>query len=299
MGIPAVKTEDLGKSFGATRALASLSMEVAEGEVVGFLGPNGAGKTTTLRLLIGSIRPTTGRAEIFGLDARTEAVLAHRKLSYLAGDTNLWPSLTGGETLNLLERLSGRVDRNYRDDLIERFDLDPSKKVRTYSKGNRQKVALIASLMARSDLLILDEPTSGLDPLLEREFRNCIVEAKRNGQSVLLSSHILSEVEALCDRVGMLNHGRLIDFTSLKEMRQLTSRSVDVTFESTPPDLSRIPGVASIEFLGNSVHFAFRGRIAELLDLLAGFQPESLLIREPSLEELFLDLYDDSPAERG
>ena len=296
---PAVRTEDLGKSYGRTQALVGLSMEVAKGEVVGFLGPNGAGKTTTLRLLIGSIKPTTGKAEIFGLDARSDAVLAHRRLSYLAGECNLWPSLTGAETRSLLEQLAGRTDRRYRDELVERFALDPSKKVRTYSKGNKQKVALIAALMARSDLLILDEPTSGLDPLLEREFRNCIFEAKENGQSVLLSSHMLSEVEALCDRVGMLNRGRLIDFTSLKEMRQLTSRNVEVTFNSTPPDLSKVQGVGSVGVSGNSAHFTFRGRTAELLDLLANYHPESLLIREPSLEELFLELYDDSSVGKG
>ena len=199
----AIRAERLGKNFGDVVALAPLDLEVAAGEVVGYLGPNGAGKTTTLRLLLGFLRPTSGKAEIFGLDVHRDTVAAHRRIGYVAGETSLWPSLTGAETLHLLGRVQGSVDLAYRDELIERFAFDPSKKVRSYSKGNRQKLGLIAGLMSRADLLLLDEPTSGLDPLMEREFRRCVLEAKQAGQTVFLSSHILSEVEALCDRVAI------------------------------------------------------------------------------------------------
>jgi ABC-2 type transport system ATP-binding protein len=200
----AIRAERLSKRFGNVQALAPLGLDVTAGEVLGYLGPNGAGKTTTIRLLLGLLRPTSGRAEIFGLDATRETVAAHRRLAYVAGETSLWPSLTGAETLHLLGQVQGRVDLAYRDELIERFQFDPSRKVRSYSKGNRQKLALIAGLMSRADLLLLDEPTSGLDPLMEREFRRCVEQAKAAGQTVFLSSHILAEVEALCDRVAIL-----------------------------------------------------------------------------------------------
>ena len=200
----AIRTEDLSKAFGQTRALISLNLEVPEGEVFGYLGPNGAGKTTTIRLLLGLIRATSGRAEIFGVDCQADPVEAHRRVAYVPGEVSLWPSLTGTETLHLLGRVQGHVDIAYRDLLLERFEFDPSKKVRAYSKGNRQKLILIAGLMTRADLLLLDEPTAGLDPLMERTFRECVTDARDRGQTVFLSSHILSEVEALCDRVAIL-----------------------------------------------------------------------------------------------
>ncbi|HEU4354719.1 MAG TPA: ABC transporter ATP-binding protein, partial [Actinomycetota bacterium] len=196
----AIATENLSKSFGSTQALVDLNLEVPTGEVIGYLGPNGAGKTTTIRLLLGLIRATRGRAEIFGVDCQEDPVLAHRRVAYVPGEASLWPSLTGEETLHLLGRVQGTVDTAYRDQLIERFELDPTKKVRAYSKGNRQKLILIAGLMTRADLLLLDEPTSGLDPLMERAFRECVAESRERGQTIFLSSHILSEVEALCDR---------------------------------------------------------------------------------------------------
>src|SRR5215831_2578346 len=216
---PAIRTEGLSKRFGSTDALIDLDLTVPRGEVIGYLGPNGAGKTTTIRLLLGLIRATAGRAEIFGVDAQSIPVEAHRRVAYVPGEANLWPSLTGTETLHLLGRVQGREDPAYRDQLIERFEFDPSKKVRTYSKGNRQKLILIAGLMGRADLLLLDEPTSGLDPLMERTFRVCVAEARDRGQTVFLSSHILSEVEALCDRVAILRSGRLAEVGKLAEMR--------------------------------------------------------------------------------
>ncbi len=287
----AIRTTLLCKRYGSVDALKDLDLEVAPGEVVGYLGPNGAGKTTTIRLLLGLIRPTGGRAEIFGFDCQREPVEAHRRLAYVAGEASLWPSLTGAETLHLLARVQGHIDIAYRDELIARFELDPSKKVRAYSKGNRQKLILIAALMARPDLLVLDEPTSGLDPLMEQAFRHCIHEAKERGQTVFLSSHILSEVEALCDRVGILRAGRLVEMGTLAEMRHLSSLTVEATFDGSVPDLTRVPGVSSIQVEGRVVRCQVRGTIEPLLKVVAAAGVHELLSREPSLEELFLAHY--------
>ena len=291
MSTPAIRTEGLTKRYGDVDALCDLDLEIAEGEVVGYLGPNGAGKTTTIRLLLGLARPTAGRAEIFGLDCQRRTVDAHRRLAYVPGEANLWPSLTGAETLHLLGRVQGRVDTAYRDELVGRFDLDPSKKVRAYSKGNRQKVLLIAALMTRPDLLLLDEPTSGLDPLMEQAFRHCIQEARKVGQTVFLSSHILSEVEALCDRVGILRLGRLVEIGTLEEMRHLSSLTVEAVFDSAPPDLAGVPGVKRAVVDGRHVHLEVQGSIEPLVDAMAGTGVRGLLSREPSLEELFLAHY--------
>jgi ABC-2 type transport system ATP-binding protein len=288
----AIRTEGLTKRYGDVAALDHLDLEVAQGEVVGYLGPNGAGKTTTIRLLLGLISPSEGRGEIFGLDCQRQPVEAHRRLAFVAGEANLWPSLTGAETLRLLGRAWGsRVDEAYRDELVARFDLDPAKKVRAYSKGNRQKVILIAALMTRADLLVLDEPTSGLDPLMEQAFRGCIREARDRGQTVFLSSHILSEVEALCDRVGILRQGKLVELGTLAEMRHLAALTVEATFEAAVPDLSRVPGVSSVQADGRVVRCQVRGPVAPLLKVLAAADVTELLSREPSLEELFLAQY--------
>jgi len=287
----AIRTEGLTKRYGAVTALSDLNLEIGEGQVVGYLGPNGAGKTTTIRLLLGLIQPTAGRGEIFGLDCRRRAVEAHRRLAYVAGEASLWPSLTGAETLHLLGQVQGRVDDAYRQELITRFDLDPSKKVRAYSKGNRQKVVLIAALMGRPDLLVLDEPTSGLDPIMEQAFRHCIHEAKERGQTVFLSSHILSEVEALCDQVGILRDGRLVEMGSLADMRHLSALTVQASFEGAVPDLSGIPGVSSVHADGRVVHCHVRGSVAPLLTVLAASGVSQMLSREPSLEELFFAIY--------
>jgi ABC-2 type transport system ATP-binding protein len=291
-----VRTEGLSKRYGSVDALEDLDLELAEGDVLGYLGPNGAGKTTTIRLLLGLIRPTSGRAEIFGLDCRRRPVEAHRRLAYVPGEANLWPGLTGIETLHLLGRVQGQVDEAYRDTLIARFELDADKKVRAYSRGNRQKVLLIGALMCRPDLLILDEPTSGLDPLMEQAFRDCVREAKERGQTVFLSSHILSEVEALCDRVAILRAGRLVETGTLAEMRHLSAVTVEATFGGAVPDLSVVPGVSSVRVEGRVVHLEVSGSIKPLLKVLAVSDVSEFLSREPSLEELFLGLYGDRGA---
>ncbi len=291
MSQSAIHCEGLSKRYGTVAALTDLDLDVAEGEVLGYLGPNGAGKTTTIRLLLGLIRPTAGRADIFGMDCQQETVQAHRRLAYVPGEANLWPTLTGAETLHLLGRVQGGVDERYRDELVSLFELDTSKKVRAYSKGNRQKVILIAALMCRPPLLVLDEPTSGLDPLMEQAFRRCVQEAKRHGQTVFLSSHILSEVESLCDRVAILRQGRLVETGTLAEMRHLSSITVEATFDGPVPDLARVPGVTSVHADGQVVQLHVSGPMEPLLKVLAGSQVSQLFSREPSLEELFLALY--------
>jgi ABC-2 type transport system ATP-binding protein len=293
MTTPAIRAERLTKRYGEVSALDRLDLEVAAGEVLGYLGPNGAGKTTTIRLILGLIRPNGGRASVFGLDSQREMVAAHRRLSYVPGEANLWPSLTGAETLHLLGRVYGRVDDAYREELIGRFDLDPTKKVRAYSKGNRQKLILIAALMTRSDLLVLDEPTSGLDPLMEQAFRQCVHEAKERNQTVFLSSHLLSEVEALCDRVAILRAGVLVDLGTLSQMRHLSASTVEATFEGPVPDLGGVPGVSGVTVDGHRVRCQIQGPIEPLLKVLAAFSVRELQSRAPSLEELFLAHYGD------
>ncbi len=286
-----IETRGLSKRYDDKFALQTLNLRVQDGEVLGYLGPNGAGKTTTIRLLLGLIAPTIGSATIFGLDCQTEIPAIHERLAYVPGDVNLWPSLSGLETLALLGRMHGRVDEAYRDQLIERFDFDPSKRVRNYSKGNRQKVSLIAALMTRAELLILDEPTSGLDPLMEKVFRDCILEAKQNGQTVFLSSHILSEVEALCDRVAILRGGELLEQGTLAELRHLSAVNVEATFDGAPPDVSAVPGVVSWAIEGHRLRCEVNGSMTELLAVLAAARARELLSTKPSLEELFLSHY--------
>jgi polyether ionophore transport system ATP-binding protein len=298
MGI-AIRTEKLSKTFGSTEALVDLDLEVPSGEIIGYLGPNGAGKTTTIRLLLGLIRVTRGRAEIFGVDCQADPVRAHRRTAYVPGEASLWPSLTGTETLYLLGRVHGSVDTGYRDQLIERFELDPSKKVRAYSKGNRQKLILIAGLMTQADLLLLDEPTSGLDPLMEQAFRDCMKESRQRGQTVLLSSHILAEVEALVDRVAILRAGRLVEVGSLAEMRHLSALHVEAELDGSVPDLSIIPGVRAVEVDGNRIRCQVTGPIEPLLTVLARVGVRHLVSKEPSLEELFLAHYGTEGGSHG
>jgi ABC-2 type transport system ATP-binding protein len=289
--VPAIRTTGLTKTYGSFVALHPLDLEVAQGEVLGYLGPNGAGKTTTIRCLLGLARASTGDAEIFGVDAQRHPVEAHRRLAYVPGEANLWPRLTGEETLHLLASVHGSVDEAYRDDLVDLFQLDTAKRVRAYSKGNRQKVLLVAALCSRAELLILDEPTTGLDPLMEQAFRDCIGEARRRGQAVFLSSHILSEVEALSDRVAILRSGRLVEVGTLAQMRHLAALSIDATFDSAPPDLGRVPGVHDVRVEGNRLRCQVTGSVEPLLGVLAAAGVHQLLSREPSLEELFLAHY--------
>jgi ABC-2 type transport system ATP-binding protein len=293
--MPAVTARGLTKHYGDTLALDSLDLTIEPGEVYGYLGPNGAGKTTTIRLLLGLHRPSSGQAAIFGMDAWSDAVAAHRRCAYVAGEPFLWPSLTSAETFEYLARLHGSSDVAYRNDLIGRFKVEPDKKVRALSKGNRQKIQLVAAFASRADLLILDEPTSGLDPLKEQTFRDCVTEARRRGQAVFLSSHILSEVEALSDRVAILRAGELVEVGTLAEMRHLSALSVDATFDTAPPDLSRIPGVTAVDVEGNHVRCQVIGSVEPLLGVFAASGVHQLLSREPSLEELFLAHYGREP----
>jgi ABC-2 type transport system ATP-binding protein len=290
----AIRTERLTKRYGGTLALDALDLEVAPGEVYGYLGPNGAGKTTTIRLLLGLHRPTAGRAALFGVDAWADPVAAHRRVAYVAGEPFLWPGLTGAETLAFLARVRGGVDEAYREVLVDRFQLEGAKKVRALSKGNRQKVQLVAAFATRADLLILDEPTSGLDPLMEVAFRDTVAEAKARGQTVFLSSHILSEVEALCDRVGILRDGRLIEQGTLDELRHLSAHTVEVTFAGAPPELAELEGVHVVRAGANALRCEVHGTIGPLIAALADHDVVALTSREPSLEEIFLHHYDTS-----
>jgi len=290
----AIHTEALTKRYGSTLALDSLNLTIEQGEVYGYLGPNGAGKTTTIRLLLGLHRPTSGSAALFGVDGWRDPVEAHRRVAYVAGEPFLWPALTGAETLTYLARLHGRVDTAYRDLLVERFKFDTSKKVRALSKGNRQKVQLVAAFGTRADLLVLDEPTSGLDPLMELAFRETVNEAKERGQTVFLSSHILSEVEAVCDRVGILREGRLVDQGTLTDLRHLRTQTIEVTFDGPPPVLSNLPGVETTAEGASTLRFEVTGDLHPLLTALAGEAVVSLVSHVPSLEEIFLHHYDGS-----
>ena len=287
-----IRAEDLTKRYGETLALDGLDLSIEPGEVYGYLGPNGAGKTTTIRLLLGIHRPTRGRAELFGIDAWADPVEAHRRAAYVSGEPFLWPGMTGAETIEFLARLHGGTDRAYRDELVQRFELDTKKKVRALSKGNRQKVQLVAALATRADLLVLDEPTSGLDPLMEMAFRECVREAKERGQAVFLSSHILSEVEALCDRVGILREGRLVDQGTLAELRHLSTQTVEVTFSDRMPQLPPLPGVQVNQAGPNALRFEVSGSVGPVINALAGHPVTALVSREPSLEEIFMHHYD-------
>jgi ABC-2 type transport system ATP-binding protein len=288
----AITTAALTKRYGETLALDRLDLQVEPGEVYGYLGPNGAGKTTTIRLLLGLHRPSSGRAALFGVDSWGHPVEAHRRVAYVAGEPFLWPSLTSEETFEFLARLRGGTDVAYRNELIDRFQLDAKKKIRALSKGNRQKVQLVAALSTRADLLILDEPTAGLDPLMGLAFRECAREAKRRGQAIFLSSHIMSEVEEVCDRVGLLRDGRLIDEGTLAELRHLRAQTVEVTFAGPVPELP-VRSTLRVEREGeNALRIEVAGgSIGLVIDALAGHEITSLTSREPSLEEIFLHHY--------
>ncbi len=291
MGVAALRTENLSKRYGRLLAVDDLTLEVAAGEVFGFLGPNGAGKSTTIRMVLGLARPTTGRAWIFDHDA-ADVAAAHRLLAHVPADVALWPRMTGAEVLDLLGRIGPGVDTGYRDELIERFALDVTKPAGTYSTGNRQMIALVAAFATRAPLLVLDEPTSGLDPLMELEFRRAVGAARANGQTVFLSSHQLAEIEAVCDRVGILRAGKLVEVASVAALRGPHRTEVAATFTGTPPDLTGIVDDAGLHHDGPAtVRFTLNGSPAAALRALADADVATIAVREPSLEEIFLAYY--------
>ena len=289
-----VRTEQLSKRYGHTVALDELDLEIEAGEVFGYLGPNGAGKSTTIGLLLGLIRPSSGRAQIFGLDAWRDAPAIHRRLAYVPSEANLWPSLTGAEALRFLGEIHGSVDTAFRTELVDRFELTLDKKVRAYSHGNRQKVLLIAAFASRADLMLLDEPTTGLDPLMEQVFRDCVIEARDRGQTVLLSSHVLSEVEAVCDRVAMLRAGRIIEIGHLEALRSLVALRVHAELVADVPDLSDVTGVSNVVVDGRTLDCDVSGSMQPLISVLARAGVEHFTTREVSLEELFVSHYGNS-----
>jgi ABC-2 type transport system ATP-binding protein len=295
-----IRVAGLTKTFGRTRALDGLDLSVRAGEVHGFLGPNGAGKSTTIRILLGLIRATGGSAELLGGDPWRDAVGLHRRLAYVPGDVVLWPSLTGGETVDLLGRLHGGLDKRRRDELLERFDLDPTKKGRAYSKGNRQKVALVAAFASsRAELFLLDEPTSGLDPLMEAVFRECVTEERTKGRTMLLSSHILAEVEALCDRVSIIRDGRNVETGTLGELRHLSRVSITAETVRQVSGLADVPGVHDLVAEGTRLHAQVDpSALDEVLRRLSDVGVRSLTSRPPTLEELFLRHYGNGEREQ-
>lgn len=297
---PVISCAELVKTFGPTRALDGLDLEIRSGEVHGFLGPNGSGKTVTMRVILGLLRPDSGTVRLFDGDPWADAVDLHRRLAYVPGDTNLWPNLTGGEIIDVLASLRGGIDPGRRAELIERFDLDPRKKARTYSKGNRQKVALVAALASDAELLVLDEPTAGLDPLMEAVFQDCILDAKAEGRTVMLSSHILAEVEKLCDRVTIIRRGRTVQSGTLTELRHLTRTTIDAETRGSADGLSALAGVHDLQVDDGRVRFDVDGEhLDDVIEHLATLGVVSLTSQPPTLEELFLRHYGEELAEAG
>ncbi|RKR86356.1 ABC-2 type transport system ATP-binding protein [Micromonospora pisi] len=293
----AISVSGLVKTFGRSRALDGLDLEVDAGEVHGFLGPNGAGKSTTIRVLLGLLRADAGQVSLLGGDPWRDAVTLHRRLAYVPGDVNLWPNLTGGEAIDLFGALRGGLDKRRRDELVERFQLDPSKRARTYSKGNRQKVAVIAAFASDVELYILDEPTSGLDPLMEAVFQDCVRDVTRRGRTVLLSSHIFSEVEALCGRVSIIRQGRTVETGTLSELRHLTRTTISVETARPVTGLSDLPGVHEVEVETTRARFDVdTAELDHVLRHLSQFEVRTLTSAPPSLEALFLRHYGDELA---
>jgi ABC-2 type transport system ATP-binding protein len=291
----AIEIRGLTKNFGSVRALDRFDMRVHEGEVHGFLGPNGAGKSTTIRALLGLLRADSGEVRLLGGDPWHDAVELHRDIAYVPGDVTLWPSLTGGETIDLLARIRGGADTARRAELIERFDLDPTKKARAYSKGNRQKVSLISAFSSNARLLLLDEPSTGLDPLMENVFQQCVREARDRGATVLLSSHILAETEALCQRVTIIRAGRTVESGTLESMRHLSRTSIEAEMLRDPGDLAWIRGVDDVSFDGHTFRAQVDGdSLAEVVKVLGDAGVRGLVSRPPTLEELFMRHYDVS-----
>ena len=298
----AIEVSNLTKSFGSVRALDGLDLTVAEGEVHGFLGPNGAGKSTTIRILLGLMRSDSGTVRLLGGDPWSDAVTLHRDIAYVPGDVTLWPTLTGGETIDMLARMRGGIDEQRRTELIERFSLDPTKKARTYSKGNRQKVSLVSAFSSHARLLLLDEPSSGLDPLMENVFQQCVGEARDRGTTVLLSSHILAEIEALCERVTIIRAGKTVESGTLESMRHLSRTSIKAELIGDPGDLEQemrhIKGTEDVSVDGHTVRAQVDGAsLAEVIKVLGDAGVRALVSQPPTLEELFLRHYDTGESE--
>ncbi|MFG3707059.1 ATP-binding cassette domain-containing protein [Micromonospora sp. NPDC047670] len=295
--MPVISIDNLVKTFGSVRALDGLDLRVEAGEVHGFLGPNGSGKSTTIRILLGLLRRDAGDVRVFDADPWREAVALHRRLAYVPGDVNLWPNLSGGEAIDLFGELRGGLDRRRRAALLERFDLDPTRKCRTYSKGNRQKVAIVAAFASNVEFYVLDEPTSGLDPLMEAVFQDEVRQLKRDGATVLLSSHVLAEVEALCDRVSIIREGRTVESGTLTELRHLTRTAVTVETARPATGLADLPGVHEVREVDGRTHLEVEpAHLDELLGHLVRFGVRALTSAPPTLEELFLRHYGDERA---
>jgi ABC-2 type transport system ATP-binding protein len=294
-----IETQKLTKSYGPHRGIVDVDLTVNEGEAFGFLGPNGAGKTTTIRTLLDHIRPTSGRATVFGIDTTADPVAIHRRLGYLPGEFALYDKLTGGQTIEYFANLRGGVDASYQQDLIKRLEVDPSRKFREYSKGNKQKIGLIIALQHRPDLLLLDEPTSGLDPLIQQEFYGVIREAKAEGRTVFLSSHILSEVEKTCDRVAIIREGRLVRVDRTAALRDLAHHTVELIFTGPVPtaEFEALPGVSEVVAEDHRLRMRVSGNIAPVVRAAARYELADFVSREPSLEETFLAEYGRSSVE--
>ena len=290
---PVIHTEQLTKAYGEHRGIIDVDLDVQSGEAFGFLGPNGAGKTTMIRTMLDHIRPTSGRATIFGIDTTADPVAIHRRLGYLPGEFTLYDKLTGGQTIEYFANLRGGVDARYQQDLLARLDVDPSRKFREYSKGNKQKIGLIIALQHRPDLLLLDEPTSGLDPLIQQEFYGVIREAKEEGRTVFLSSHILSEVEKTCDRVAIIREGRLVRVDRTVALRDLAHHTVELVFTGPVPlaEFEAIPGVSNVVADDHVLRMSVSGNIAPVVRAAAQYELADFVSREPSLEETFLAEY--------
>lgn len=287
-----IEVRELYKNFGKVQALRGLDLNVLQGEVLGFLGPNGSGKTTTIRILLGLLRSDGGKISLFGGDPWKDAVDLHKKLVYVPGDVSLWPKLTGGEVIDVLSSLTGGLEPDRKKKMIERFDLDPTKKARTYSKGNRQKVALVAALASRAELLILDEPTSGLDPLMEAAFQDSIQEIKKEGRSVLLSSHIFSEVEKLADTITIIKEGATVESGTLTQLRHLTRTHISVVLKKDSLAIRTTKGVSDFRIEGKHISFNLDNEaMPAVLELIATLDPIGLTVNPPSLEDLFLSHY--------
>jgi len=297
-----IEVKDLVKYYGKFQALDGVDMTVRKGEVLGFIGPNGAGKTTTIRILLGLLRKTSGQANIFGKDAWNKAAELHKSMAYVPGDVNLWPTLTGGEVIDLLNKLRGGINKEKRAEMLKRFELDPTKRCDTYSKGNRQKVAIVSAFASDAELFLMDEPTAGLDPLMEAVFQECVLELKALGKTVLLSSHTLSVVEKLCDQVSIIRQGKIVESGSLDELRHLTRASI--TLETVKPimGLDNIEGVHDLSIEENRVRARFQvesDKLHSVLSFLFQFEFKSLVSRPPSLVELFMHHYAENSADTG